>query len=62
MTQLMTLALSALRPTPKLSFLASAARATLTRGPSERPDSQTHQGYQASYERFRASYRAARLG
>ena len=42
--------------------LASAARATLTRGPSERPDSQTHQGYQASYERFRASYRAARLG
>jgi hypothetical protein len=40
--------------------LASAARATLTRGPSERPDSRTHQGYQASYERFRASYRAAR--
>ena len=40
--------------------LAAAARATLTRGPSERPDSQTHRDYQAAYERFRASYRAAR--
>ena len=42
--------------------LVSAARATLTRGPSERPDSRTHQAYQASYERFRGWYRAARLG
>jgi len=40
--------------------LAAAARATLTRGPSERPDSQVHREYQAAYDRFRASYRAAR--
>jgi xylulokinase len=40
--------------------LATAARVTLTRGPSERPDSQAHRGYQAAYDRFRASYRAAR--
>ena len=40
--------------------LTSAARATLTRGPSERPDSQTHRAYQPAYDRFRASYRAAR--
>ena len=40
--------------------LAAAARATLTRGPSERPDSQLHREYQAAYDRFRGSYRAAR--
>lgn len=40
--------------------LAAAARGTLTRGPSERPDSQAHRDYQAAYDRFRASYRAAR--
>ena len=40
--------------------LAAAASATLTRGASERPDSQTHRDYQAVYERFRGSYRAAR--
>jgi xylulokinase len=40
--------------------LAAAARATLTRAPSERPDSQTHRDYQAAYERFRESYRVAR--
>jgi xylulokinase len=40
--------------------LAAAARATLTRAPSERPDSQTHRDYEAAYERFRKSYRAAR--
>jgi xylulokinase len=39
--------------------LAAATRATLTRAPSAQPDSQTHRDYQASYERFRASYRAA---
>jgi xylulokinase len=40
--------------------LAAATHATLTRAPSERPDSQTHRDYQAPYDRFRASYRAAR--
>ena len=40
--------------------LASAARATLTRGAPEPPDSRAHEDYQAVYERFRASYRAAR--
>jgi len=40
--------------------LATAARATLTRAPSEDPDSQGHLDYQAPYQRFRASYRAAR--
>jgi xylulokinase len=38
--------------------LSAAARATLTRGPAERPDSQAHRDYQSVYERFRASYRA----
>ena len=37
--------------------LASATRATLTRGASERPDSQAHREYQAAYDRFRESYR-----
>jgi len=40
--------------------LAAAARATLTRGASERPDSRTHREYQTVYDRFRSSYRAAR--
>jgi xylulokinase len=40
--------------------LASATRATLTRRASERPDSQAHRVYQAAYDRFRESYRAAR--
>ena len=39
--------------------LAAATHATLTRAPSERPDSQTHRDYQAPYDRFRAAYRAA---
>jgi xylulokinase len=38
--------------------LASAARATLTRGAPEPPDSRAHEAYQAVYDRFRASYRA----
>jgi xylulokinase len=41
--------------------LASAARATLTRGASESPDSQAHRAYQAAYDRFRESYSAALL-
>jgi xylulokinase len=40
--------------------LAAATRATLTRGASERPDSQAHRAYQTAYDRFRESYRAAR--
>jgi xylulokinase len=40
--------------------LAAATRATLTRGPSEHPDSRTHRDLQAAYDRFRASYRAAK--
>jgi len=40
--------------------LAAAAQATLTRGPSERPDSRSHREYQAVYDRFRRSYRAAK--
>src|SRR4030095_11094634 len=32
--------------------LASATRATLTRGASERPDSQAHREYQTAYDRF----------
>jgi xylulokinase len=40
--------------------LAAAARATLTRAPAHHPDSRGHRDYQAPYERFRASYRAAR--
>ena len=40
--------------------LATATRATLTRGASERPDSQAHREYQTAYDRFRESYRAAR--
>jgi xylulokinase len=39
--------------------LAAATQATLTRAPSAQPDSQTHRDYQAPYDRFRASYRAA---
>jgi xylulokinase len=38
--------------------LAAATHATLTRGPSEPPDSRAHRDYQAPYERFRSSYRA----
>jgi xylulokinase len=41
--------------------LAAATRATLTRGASERPNSQTHREYQTAYDRFRDSYRAARV-
>jgi xylulokinase len=40
--------------------LAAATTATLTRGASEHPNSQTHREYQAPYDRFRGSYRAAR--
>ncbi len=39
--------------------LASAARATLTRGGAEQPDSRAHRDYQTAYDRFRASYRAS---
>jgi xylulokinase len=39
--------------------VASAARATLTRGAAEQPDSQARGAYQTAYDRFRASYRAA---
>jgi xylulokinase len=39
--------------------VASAARATLTRGGAEQPDSQAHGAYQTAYDRFRASYRAS---
>ena len=39
--------------------LAAAARATLTRGAAEQPDSRAHRDYQTVYDRFRASYRAA---
>jgi xylulokinase len=38
--------------------LAAAARATLTRGAPEPPDSRAHEDYQAVYERFKGSYRA----
>jgi xylulokinase len=38
--------------------LAGAARSTLTRGPSERPDSHAHREYESVYARFRAAYRA----
>ena len=40
--------------------LRAAAAATLTRAPSEPPDSQTGREYQRAYERFRESYRAAK--
>jgi xylulokinase len=40
--------------------LSAATRATLTRGGAERPNSQAHREYQSAYDRFRASYRAAR--
>jgi xylulokinase len=39
--------------------LATATRATLTRGASERPDSHAHREYEVVYDRFRESYRAA---
>jgi xylulokinase len=39
--------------------VASAARATLTRGGAEQPDSRAHGDYQIAYDRFRESYRAA---
>ena len=39
--------------------LARAARATLTRGGAEQPDSRAHRDYQTAYDRFRASYRAS---
>jgi len=38
--------------------VASAARATLTRGGAEQPDSRAHGDYQIAYDRFRESYRA----
>jgi xylulokinase len=40
--------------------LGAAARATLTRAAADHPDSRGHRDYEAPYERFRASYRAAR--
>lgn len=40
--------------------LAAAARATLTRAPLEHPDPPAHRAYEGPYERFRASYAAAR--
>jgi xylulokinase len=40
--------------------LESAARATLTRAPLEHPDPQAHLEYRQPYERFRASFGAAR--
>jgi xylulokinase len=40
--------------------LASAARATLTRAPLERPDPRAHDEYAAPYARFRRSFMAAR--
>jgi xylulokinase len=40
--------------------LASAARATLTRGAALPPDSHAHRDYQSAYDRFRESYRARR--
>jgi xylulokinase len=40
--------------------LAAAAQATLTRAPLEHPDPRAHREYQRPYERFRASYAAAR--
>ena len=40
--------------------VAAAARATLTRAALEHPDPAAHRGYAEPYERFRASYRAAR--
>ena len=39
--------------------VATAARATLTRGEAEQPDSRAHEHYQIAYDRFRESYRAA---
>ena len=39
--------------------VASAARATLTRGGAEQPDSRAHGHYQIAYDRYRESYRAA---
>jgi len=39
--------------------VGSAARATLTRGGAEHPDSRAHGHYQIAYDRFRESYRAA---
>ena len=39
--------------------VASAVRATLTRGGAEQPDSRAHGDYQMAYDRFRESYRAA---
>jgi xylulokinase len=40
--------------------LATAARATLTRAPLERPDPRAHDEYAAPYARFRQSFLAAR--
>jgi xylulokinase len=40
--------------------LADATRATLVRGPLERPDRQAHLEYEPAYACFRAAYRAAR--
>ena len=42
------------------SDLAAAARATLTRSTPEQPDSRAHREYEPVYDRFRASYRAAK--
>jgi xylulokinase len=40
--------------------LAAAARATLERSPSESPDPAAHLAYAGAYDRFRASFAAAR--
>lgn len=50
-------ALLAMVGTSAFAGLASAARATLTRRPSEQPDSLAHRDYDPIYARFRASYR-----
>ena len=42
--------------------LATAARATLVRGPREHPDPGAHAAYDDPYARFRASFHAARPG
>jgi xylulokinase len=43
------------------SDLGVATRATLRRGPLEKPDARAHAEYQQFYERFRASYRASKV-
>lgn len=43
------------------SDLATAARATLARGPAEHPDAEAHREYDVLYSRFRASFTGAHL-